>query len=214
MYGQVSESYIKVLIVDDHPVVRAGLTSLLRKELSLKIVGSAHNAEEALSLLERFGVDLVLLDLRMPKVSGIDFLHILKRLPHPPAVLILSSYKFEEEIYRAVKAGAAGYLSKDASRAELVSAITSVSAGQKCFPREVEQYVSERQFQCDVGPRELEVLEMVAKGLTNRQIAQALQISQYTVRNHVTHICDKLDVADRTEAVAVALQRGIIEMHS
>jgi DNA-binding NarL/FixJ family response regulator len=206
------ESVIKVLIVDDHPVVRAGLTSLLRREPSLKIVGSAHNAEEAISLLDRFSVDLVLLDLRMPKVSGIDFLNTLKRFPQPPAVLILSSYKFEEEIYRAVKAGALGYLSKDASRAELVAAITAVSAGRKYFPRDVERYIEEHKSHHDLGPRELGVLEMVAKGLTNREIAQALQISQYTVRNHISHICNKLEVADRTEAVAVALQRGIIEI--
>lgn len=212
MNEQTSESCIKVLIVDDHPVVRAGLTSLLSKELSVKIVGSAHNAEKALSLLDRNAVDLVLLDLRMPKVSGIDFLNLLKKLSRPPAVLILSSYKFEEEIYRAVKAGAAGYVTKDVSRAELVSAITTVSAGRKYFPREVQRYVRERQSQCDLGPRELEVLGMVAKGLTNREIAHALEISQYTVRNHITHICDKLDVADRTEAVAVALQKGILGM--
>jgi two-component system NarL family response regulator len=208
---QMPKNLIRVLIVDDHPVVRAGLTSLLQMELSLKIVGSAHNAEEALSLLNRFPVDLVLLDLRMPKVSGIDFLNTIKRFPHPPAVLILSSYKFEEEIYRAVKAGAAGYLSKDASRAELVAAITEVSAGHKFFPRDVERYILERELHSDLGPRELEVLEMVAKGLTNREIAQAFQISRYTVRNHISHICDKLEVTDRTEAVAVALQKGIIE---
>lgn len=206
----MSENLIKVLIVDDHPVVRAGLTTLLGKERTLKIVGSAHNAEEAFSLLGRFSVDLVLLDLRMPKVSGVEFLNILKRSQHPPEVLILSSYRFEEEIYRAVKAGAAGYLSKDASREELVAAITAVSLGRKYFPRDVEQYIVERQSHYDLGVRELEVLEMVAKGLTNKEIAQVLHISQYTVRNHISHICSKLEVTDRTEAVAVALQKGVI----
>ena len=109
-----------------------------------------------------------------------------------------------------MKAGAAGYLSKDASREELVAAITAVSLGRKYFPRDVEQYIVERQSHYDLGVRELEVLEMVAKGLTNKEIAQVLHISQYTVRNHISHICSKLEVTDRTEAVAVALQKGVI----
>jgi DNA-binding NarL/FixJ family response regulator len=210
----MSENYIRVLIVDDHPVVRAGLVTLLGKERSLKIVGSAHNAQEALSLLDRLSVDLVLLDLRMPKISGVEFLNIVRKSQHPPEVLILSSYRLEEEIYRAAKAGAAGYVSKDASRAELVAAITAVSSGRKYFPRDVERYIAERQSHSDLGPREIEVLEMVAKGLTNKEIAHALQISQYTVRNHMSNICSKLEVADRTEAVAVGLKNGVIAFSS
>jgi two-component system NarL family response regulator len=211
---QIPKAPIRVLIVDDHPVVRAGLTSLLRKETSLKVVGSAHNAEEALALNDHFAVDVMLMDLRMPKTSGIDLLYMLKRLTHPPAVVILSSYKYEEEIYRAVKAGAGGYLSKDASRAEIVAAICAVSAGSKYFPADIAAYINEHESRSSLSPREVEVLTMVARGLTNKEIARVLQISQYTVRNHIEHICAKLDVSDRTEAATVALQQGIIDTAS
>src|SRR3954452_6396574 len=112
-----SKSLVRVLIVDDHPVGRAGLSTLLRKEAGLKVNGSAHSGEPALDLLKRSMVDVMLLDLRMPTISGIDLLNLLKNIDNPPLVLILSSYEYEEEIYRAVKAGARGYLSKNASRA-------------------------------------------------------------------------------------------------
>jgi two-component system NarL family response regulator len=205
---------VQVLIVDDHPVVRAGLATLLGKESGLKIVGSAHSAEEALSLLDRMAVDLMLLDLRMPKISGIDLLHMLKSRLHPPAVVILSSYEYEDEIYRAVKAGAGGYLSKDASRAEIVAAISIVSSGGKYFPPGVAARIAERDSRSSLSPREVEILEMVAKGLTNKEIGRVLQISHYTVRNHINHISAKLEAGDRTEAATVALQQGIIDISS
>ncbi|HTW61111.1 MAG TPA: response regulator transcription factor [Terracidiphilus sp.] len=201
---------IRVLIVDDHPVVRAGLTSLLRKESGLKVVGTAHNGEAGLDLIRRSSVDVVLLDLRMPKIGGISFLSILREIENSPAVLILSSYAYEEEIYRALKAGARGYLSKDASRAEIVTAINTVSAGGKYLSGEIAGRLAERESRSSLSSREMEILEMVSKGLTNKEIARVLQISQYTVRNHINHISAKLEVGDRTEAVTVALQQGIL----
>lgn len=210
MKEQLTDAPIRVLIVDDHPVVRAGLTSLLRKEPSVRVVGSAHDAEEALSMVDRNAIDLVLLDLRMPRISGIDLLAMFKRLPRPPAVVILSSYQYDDEIYRAVKAGAGGYLSKNATRSEIVAAIVAVRTGNKYLPPDVEQYIMGHESQASLSTREIEILEMVAKGLTNKEIARVLQISQYTARNHINHICAKLEVADRTEAATVALQLGII----
>jgi two-component system, NarL family, response regulator len=201
---------IRVLIVDDHPVVRAGLTSLLRKEAGLKVVGAAHNGEVALDLIRRSLVDVVLLDLRMPKIGGIDFLSMLQGIVAPPAVLILSSYAYEEEIYRAVKAGARGYLSKDATGAQIVEAINSVNGGGKYFSGEIAERLAERESHSSLSSRETEILEMVSKGLTNKEIAHVLQISQYTVRNHINKISAKLEVGDRTEAVTVALQQGIL----
>ncbi len=201
---------IRVLIVDDHPVVRAGLTSLLRKESGLRVVGTAHNGEVGLDLIGRSSIDVVLLDLRMPKIGGIDFLSMLREMANPPAVLILSSYAYEEEIYRALKAGARGYLSKDASRAEIVEAIGTVNAGGKYISGEIAGRLAERESRSSLSSRETEILEMVSKGLTNKEIARVLQISQYTVRNHINHISAKLEVGDRTEAVAVALQQGIL----
>ncbi len=204
---------IRVLVVDDHPVVRAGLTSLLRKQSGLRVIGAAHNGEAALELLHRSAADVVLLDLRMPKISGIDFLGKLRETENPPAAIILSSYEYEEEIYRAVKAGARGYLSKNASRAEIVAAINSVCAGGKYFSAEIAARISERESRSSLSVREVEILEMVSKGLTNKEIARVLQISQYTVRNHINHISAKLEVGDRTEAAMVAMQQGILNPH-
>jgi two-component system, NarL family, response regulator len=201
---------IRVLIVDDHPVVRAGLTSLLRKVNGLKVVGTAHNGEVALDLIRRSSVDVVLLDLRMPKIGGIDLLSMLREIASPPAVLILSSYAYEEEIYRALKAGARGYLSKDASGAQIVEAINTANAGGRYLSEDIAGRLAERESRSSLSSRETEILEMVSKGLTNKEIARVLQISQYTVRNHINHISAKLEVGDRTEAVAVAMQQGIL----
>ncbi len=209
-----SSKTIRVLIVDDHPVVRAGLVTLLSKESTLQVVGSAHSADEALLLLDRFPVDLMLLDLRMPKISGIDLLHMLKSRSNSPAVVILSSYEYEDEIYRAAQAGARGYISKNASRAEIVAAITAVFNGKKYFPPGLTARIAECESSSSLSPREVEILEMVAKGFTNKEIGRVLQISHYTVRNHINHISAKLNASDRTEAATVGLQQGIIDTSS
>jgi two-component system, NarL family, response regulator len=210
METHTAKKPIRVLIVDDHPVVRAGLTSLLRKETGVKVVGAAHNGEVALDLIRRGSIEVVLLDLRMPKIGGIDFLTMLREIGDPPAVLILSSYAYEEEIYRAVKAGARGYLSKDATGAQIVEAINTVNAGGKYFSGEIAERLTERESHSSLSSRETEILEMVSKGLTNKEIAHVLQISRYTVRSHINKISSKLEVCDRTEAVTVALQQGIL----
>src|ERR1700751_5191222 len=143
---------VRVLIVDDHPVVRAGLATLLRKEAGLKVTGSAHSGEEGLEVLKRSPVDVMLLDIRMPSISGIDLLNLLKSVQNPPLVLILSSYEYEEEIYRAVKAGARGYLSKNASRAEIVGAIEAVIGGGKGFPENIAALIAEREERSSLSP--------------------------------------------------------------
>jgi two-component system, NarL family, response regulator len=203
---------VRILIVDDHPVVRAGLLTLLGKEAELKMAGAAHCGEEAISMLAAAQIDVMLLDLRMPGITGIDLLGMLKKSDRAPAVIILSSYEYEEEIYQAVKAGARGYLSKNASRKEIVAAIRAVNDGGNWFPPSIEERIRERQSRATLSARELEILRMVAKGLTNREIAQVLAISQYTVRNHINHITDKLNVTDRTEAATVAMQQGVIQV--
>lgn len=205
-----SRSPIRVLIVDDHPVVRAGLASLLRRQAGLKVVGAAHSGEEAMELLKRSPVDVMLLDLRMPSINGIHLLNLLRTDGYCPRAIILSSYEYEEEIYQAVKAGARGYLSKNASREEIVAAIGDVVVGGTYFPERIRQWIEEREARLSLSAREIEILEMVSRGLTNKEIAVALYISHYTVRNHLNHITAKLQVADRTEAATVALRRGII----
>ena len=203
---------IRLLIVDDHPVVRAGLSSMLGKEPGLNIVGAAAGVEEALALLNNSPAEVVLLDLRMPKLSGIEALPLLLKLVSPPRVIILSSFEFEEEIYRAVQAGARGYLLKETSRDEMVAAIFAVHAGRQYFPPGIARRLSDRTQRSSLSPRELEILEMLSKGFTNKEIARAFGISRYTVRNHVNSINQKLEVCDRTEAASVAMKQGIISL--
>jgi len=209
-----TKTTIRLLIVDDHPVVRVGLSSMLCKQPGLKLMGAAAGAEEALSLLERSPADVVLLDLRMPKMSGIEALHAMRRLPSPPHVIILSSFEFDEEIYRAVQAGARGYLLKETSRDEIVAAIAAVYAGKQYFPPAIANRLSERNHRSNLSPRELEILEMLSRGFTNQEIGRALGISRFTVRNHVNSISQKLEVCDRTEAASVAMRLGIIPLNS
>ena len=152
----------------------------------------------------------MLLDLRMPGINGIDLLNLLKTRENKPRAIILSSYEYEEEIYQAVKAGARGYLSKNAPREEIVAAIEIVIAGGTYLPEAMVQWIEDRESRTGLSAREIEILEMVSRGLTNKEIAGVLQISHYTVRNHINHISAKLQVADRTEAATVALRQGII----
>lgn len=210
MNAPESKPAIRVLIVDDHPVVRAGLASLLRRQAGMKLTGAAHSGEEAIAMLQRSPVDVLLLDLRMPTINGIDLLNHLKASEHQPKAIILSSYEYEEEIYQAVKAGARAYLSKNASREEIVAAIEAVIAGGTYFPERIVQWIAERDGRSSLSSREVEILEMVSRGLTNKEIAGALNISHFTVRNHLNHITAKLQVADRTEAATIALRQGII----
>jgi DNA-binding NarL/FixJ family response regulator len=210
MNAPESKAAIRVLIVDDHPVVRAGLASLLRRQTGVKLAGAAHSGEEAMEVLKHSSVDVMLLDLRMPSINGIDLLNLLKTQENRPRVIILSSYEFEEEIFQAVKAGARGYLSKNAPREEIVAAIEVVADGGTYFPERIVKWIEEREARSSLSAREIEILEMVSRGLTNKEIAGVLQISHYTVRNHINHITAKLEVADRTEAATAALRQGII----
>jgi len=201
---------IRILIVDDHPVVRAGLASMLGTQVGLKVIGSACSGEEALKKLQHEAVDVVLLDLRMPGISGIETLRALARAPLSPRVIVLTSFEMDEDIYRAVQAGARGYLLKDTPQHEMIEAIASVHAGKRYIPRHIAARLADRMMRSNLTTRELEILEMLAKGRTNKEIGSALEISDNTVRNHVINIIDKLEVSDRTEAATTAIQRGII----
>ena len=201
---------IRILIVDDHPVVRAGLTSMLELHADLSVVASVPGGAEALAAVSRLEVDIILLDLRMPAMSGLDTLKALRDRSTSLRVIILTSYETDEDIYRTVEAGARGYLLKNTSESEMLEAIRTVHAGGRFLPAPIAARLAERLARVNLTARECETLELLTKGLTNRQIGKALNISEHTARNHVNSILEKLGVSDRTEAVITALQQGLV----
>ena len=207
---QGKRSQIRILIVDDHPVVCSGLTNMLGGQAGLQVVASASSGERALALVQDDRFDVMLLDLRMPGMDGIAVLQKLKEIENSPRVIVLTSFEKEEDIYRAIRAGARGYLLKDTSETEMVAAILEVAAGKRYIPRDIAARLANRMLRNDLTSRELEVLELLAQGSTNKQIARALEISDNTVRCHVNNIMEKLQVSDRTEAVANALKKGVL----
>ena len=205
---------ISILIVDDHPVVRAGLASMLGTQESLDVVGAAWNGQEAFALIERHRPQVMLLDLRMPGMNGIETLQALRSFPEPPRVLVLTNFETDEDVYRAVRAGSQGYLLKSTTQQEMVEAIKAVAAGRHYFPPHIASRLAQRMSRSNLTAREKEILEMMSKGLTNKQIGSALSISANTARNHVNSIIEKLDVADRTEAVTTAIQQGLLDVQA
>src|ERR1700733_3349620 len=201
---------IRILIVDDHPVVCSGLTSMLSAHPEFQVVGSVPSGEEALSFLPQSHPDVLLLDLRMPGMDGISVLHALAKLNSAPRVIVLTSFEKDEDIYRAIRAGAQGYLLKDSTEAEMTSALQIVHNGKRYIPRHIAARLADRMMRSDLTGRELQILNCLSLGHTNKEIAKNLKISENTVRHHVTSIMEKLQVSDRTEAVATALRTGVL----
>jgi DNA-binding NarL/FixJ family response regulator len=207
-----ADSLIRILIVDDHPVVRAGLTSMLATQAQFEVIGSASSGEEAMDMMRRDSPDVLLLDLRMPGMNGVETMLAMRTIETRARVIILTSFETDEDIYRAVLAGAQGYLLKDTSLREMADAIRTVHCGKRYIPRQIASRLAERMTRSNLTTREIEILKMLAKGPTNKQIGHALGISDNTVRNHVNSIIEKLEVSDRTEAATTAIQRGIIDI--
>lgn len=203
---------IRILLVDDHPVVRAGLNAMLQQDPEVIVVGTASDGKAALELLDRIVADIVLLDLKMPGRSGLDVLSDIRHLYSKTRVIILSSFQFDEEIHQSVIRGAYGYLLKDVSFQEMLDAIHRVHQGNTYFPKHIMERLNNRRSRPDLTTREMEILELVAKGFTNKEIAHALRVSQFTVRNHLNKITSKLEVADRTEAAFIAIQTGMVSI--
>lgn len=177
-----SSRSIRILIVDDHPVVQAGLTSMLNTNDGIEVVGSASGGVEALRMLAERKPDILLLDLRMPGMNGIDTLLALQKMKSPARAIVLTSFETDENIYRAVQAGAQGYLLKDTPQEQMLEAIMSVDAGKRFIPKEIAARLADRMLRSNLTPLELEILGMLAKRLTNKQIGCALAISENTVR--------------------------------
>jgi two-component system, NarL family, response regulator len=201
---------LSVLLVDDHLLFRAGVKSVLKKQPEIKAVLEASGFDDALQLFERRLPDVVILDLRMPGRGGFEVMQAMQNIQSDARVLVLSSFANEEEIYRAMTLGSKGYLLKDTGSAELMNAIREIASGRTYFPASITAIASNRSSKTDLTSRELEVLALMVKGLTNREIATVLGTSQNTIRNQTVSIFAKLEVTDRTEAVSTALQRGIV----
>jgi DNA-binding NarL/FixJ family response regulator len=203
---------INILIVDDHPVVRQGLRAMFSSEPDIRVVGMAASAREAMNLLERKQPDVVLMDLRMPEMEGIEAIGELRRITPTIRILVLTNYRSDEYIVRATQAGAMGYLLKNTPQDEIVEAVRLVYRNERYVPKDIAQRLFEAIGRDEVSPRELEVLVLVAQGCSNKDVAQRLFISDKTVRNHVTSCLLKLQAKDRTEAVTRAIERGLIRV--
>lgn len=204
---------IRVLVVDDHPVVRQGLHSMLHGESGITIVGTASSGREGLAFAERLSPDVVLLDLRMPDLGGVEVISSLRSSRPESKILVLTNYQFDEDIFRALEAGALGYLLKTCTQHEMVDAILSVSQGKRHIPTPLAKRLAERVGRSSLSSRELEVLGLVVQGLTNKEIANKLNISDITARNHVISLLSKLDAKDRTEAATIAIRRGLVKLN-
>jgi DNA-binding NarL/FixJ family response regulator len=203
------------LIADDHPVVRDGLRGMLESQADFEVVGEAEDGAQAIQLAAELKPEIVLMDLRMPVVDGVTAIREIKGSQAESQILVLTTYDSDADILPAIEAGATGYLLKDSSREELYGAIRATARGETVLaPTVAARLVGRMRAPAEekLSTRELEVLQLVAEGASNKEIASSLHISQATVKSHLIHIFGKLGVSDRTAAVTVALQRGIMRL--
>jgi len=206
------ESPIRVIIVDDHPVVRFGLAAIIGLQPDMVVAGEAGSGADACALCARQPADVVLMDLRLPGLSGVEAIKAL-RPAHPRLrFIVLTTYDGDEDIYRALEAGAQAYLLKAMSHGDLANAIRTVHSGMKFIPASVSKSLAERLPHSELSARERQVLELIVKGRSNREIGDTLGISEATVKWHINSILSRLDVTDRTQAAVAALQRGIVHL--
>src|SRR5947208_4360769 len=203
---------IRILIADDHSVVREGLVSLVKRKSDMTVVAEASNGREAVDLWKEHRPDLVLLDLRMPELNGVGAIKEIRELDENAHIVVLTTYDGDEDIYRAIKAGAKAYLLKDTARDALVETVRRVHAGETYLPPQLAAKLAERVSGEALSPREIEVLQRMAVGKSNKEIGAELFISEGTVKTHIKSIFSKLDVVSRTEAVATATRRGLIKL--
>jgi DNA-binding NarL/FixJ family response regulator len=205
---------IRLLIVDDHPVVRDGLRGMFAGEEGFEVVSEAENGADAVSRAQAFQPDVVLMDLRMPEMDGVTAIRRMGEIGLKARVLVLTTYDTDSDVVPAIEAGATGYLLKDSPRDELLRAVRSAAAGDAVLSPSVAARLLDQVRQPareTVSQRELEVLQLVASGSSNREVAEQLFISEATVKTHLLHIYDKLGVNDRAAAVAAAFERGVLQ---
>lgn len=203
---------LKILIVDDHPVVREGLVALLTSSADMKVVGEASNGREAIEMFIQHLPDVTLMDLRMPEMDGVDAITAIRQNSPTAHIIVLTTFDDDEYISHSFRAGARAYLLKDTPRNELLDCIRSVANGMKIIPPAISAKLASRMTTLELSPRELEVLKLMVGGHANKEIADLLTIANGTVKTHVVAILRKLEANDRTQAVTIALKRGIIRL--
>jgi DNA-binding NarL/FixJ family response regulator len=203
---------IRLFIVDDHHVVRMGLQSMLRREPDIEVVGTAGSGAEALEALKKEDIDVLLTDLRMQGMGGDVLLSESRKLKPNIRSVVLTNYHSDEDVFRAIKAGAMAFVLKTATMEQVLDAIRSVHAGRRWIPSHIGDQLAQRLARNPISARENEVLQLLARGLRNREIGQKLFISENTVRNHVISLLEKLGTTHRTEGIAIALQQGLVRL--
>jgi DNA-binding NarL/FixJ family response regulator len=201
---------IRIMVIDDQAVVRQGFVSLIKTVPDMEIIGEGSNGQEAVDLFRRLRPDITLMDLRMPGVSGAEAITQIRGEFPGARIIVLTTFDGDEDIYRAVQAGAQGYLLKDMFFEELEAAIRKVHAGARLIPGSVAERLAARMSSSELTGRELEVLRQIVDGKSNKEIGNVLNISEATVKSHINNILSKLGVSDRTQAATTALQRGIV----
>lgn len=205
---------IQILIAEDHAVVRQGLAAIIKDETDMTVVAQAMDGQQAVDLYQQHQPDVVLMDLKMPRLEGVAAITQIRAVSPTAAIIILTTYDGDEDIYRGLQAGARGYLLKDATAEELLEAIRSVHRGQKYIPPQVALKLAERINITELTDRELEVLRLLVIGKSNAEIGAALSISERTVKFHINNIFTKLGVSDRIQAVIHALKRGLARLET
>jgi DNA-binding NarL/FixJ family response regulator len=203
---------IRVLAVDDHALLRDGISALIGNQSDMELVAEASNGHEAVELFRQHRPDVTLMDLQMPEMGGIDALSAIRGEFPEARIIVLTTYAGDAQVFRALKAGARGFLLKGLLRKELLDTIRAVHAGQKRLPPEIAAEIAEHAMDGALTPREIDVLRLIAGGNANKEIAARLSLTEETVKGHVKNILAKLDANDRTHAVTIGLKRGIIEI--
>lgn len=203
---------IRVLIVDDHAIVRKGLATIINRDPEMTVIAQAEDGQQAIALFREYQPDITLMDLRMPKMGGVEAIMAIRAEFKQARIALLTTYDGDEDIYRGLQAGAQGYLLKDSKLGELLNAIRAIHNGQKYIPPEVGAKLLQRMTNPELTERELEVLRLMAQGMGNQEIGTALIIGESTVKSHVNRILSKLGVSDRTQAVITAVKRGIVSL--
>jgi two-component system, NarL family, response regulator len=203
---------IRVMVADDHPILREGMVTLVERESDMVVVAQARDGREAVELFARLSPDVGVIDLRMPSMGGIEAISAIRAVDPLARLVILTSFASDEDIYQALRAGARGYLLKDAPGEDLIGCIRTVHEGRTCIPPAIASKLAERVGTVELTTREREVLALIAKGMGNREIGASLDVTEGTVKVHVNNILTKLGVASRTEAVNIAVRRGLVRI--